>query len=214
MKKLPDIKLTLASYVDSTPEKRFLGIRHCQYRAAFPGQEGESEPFSVDIVRRVKLDAVAIVAFYTTIPFRPDTESTFSAASVYLRSCLRPALFNRGDSGVGWEIPAGLIDPGETPAETAARECKEELGFDYPVDQFKELGHFVHSAVGLCGERIYFFSVRVNPKDQKDPTLDGSIMEEGAVIDTVGLYEAIRMCRAGDITDSKTEIGLLRLQSL
>jgi 8-oxo-dGTP pyrophosphatase MutT (NUDIX family) len=30
----------------------------------------------------------------------------------------------------GWEIPAGRIDPGETPAQAAARETLEETGWD------------------------------------------------------------------------------------
>jgi 8-oxo-dGTP pyrophosphatase MutT (NUDIX family) len=30
----------------------------------------------------------------------------------------------------GWEIPAGRIDPGETPAEAAAREAYEETGWE------------------------------------------------------------------------------------
>ncbi|MFW2381054.1 MAG: NUDIX hydrolase [Acidimicrobiales bacterium] len=29
----------------------------------------------------------------------------------------------------GWELPAGVVDPGETPEEAAARECVEESGF-------------------------------------------------------------------------------------
>jgi 8-oxo-dGTP pyrophosphatase MutT (NUDIX family) len=27
-----------------------------------------------------------------------------------------------------WQLPGGAVDPGETPAETARRECREELG--------------------------------------------------------------------------------------
>jgi ADP-ribose pyrophosphatase len=117
------------------------------------------------------------------------------------------------DDGNSWEIPAGLIDPGETPAETAARECKEELGFDLPAEAFQELGHFTYSAVGLCGERIHFYWVKVDPKDRQEPTLDGSPLEEGAEVITVELEEAIRLCNAGELADSKTEIAIRRLHS-
>jgi len=30
----------------------------------------------------------------------------------------------------GWEVPAGRLDPGETPAQAAARECVEETGWE------------------------------------------------------------------------------------
>jgi 8-oxo-dGTP pyrophosphatase MutT (NUDIX family) len=36
------------------------------------------------------------------------------------------------------EVPAGLIDPGEAPSETAARECLEETG--YEVTDLRSLG--------------------------------------------------------------------------
>lgn len=32
-----------------------------------------------------------------------------------------------------WEIPGGLVDPGEGPHEAAAREVHEELGVQYPL---------------------------------------------------------------------------------
>jgi 8-oxo-dGTP pyrophosphatase MutT (NUDIX family) len=30
----------------------------------------------------------------------------------------------------GWEVPAGRVDPGETPLQAAARECREETGWE------------------------------------------------------------------------------------
>lgn len=32
-----------------------------------------------------------------------------------------------------WQLPGGAVDPGETPAETARRECREELGVSIEV---------------------------------------------------------------------------------
>jgi ADP-ribose pyrophosphatase len=201
VKPLPDIKLEPVSCIPSEPTGRFLGVRHHEFKAHFPSGK-VSDPFPVDIVYRKKLDAVAIVAFYW------QNQHCY----IYLRSCLRPALMERdnSDGPVGWELPAGLIDPGETPRQTAARECHEELGFEYDEEDFKSLGHYVHTSVGLTGERIHFFAVHVNPADQKEPTLDGSVMEEGAIIETVELMEAIQMFWKGGLPDAKTEIALMR----
>ncbi len=38
--------------------------------------------------------------------------------------------FRHGSGEVSLEIPGGMVDPGETPAETAARELLEETGYE------------------------------------------------------------------------------------
>ena len=52
------------------------------------------------------------------------------------------------------EIPAGLIEPGETPAEAAIRECREEIGYR-PINLYR-LGEFIPTP-GYCSERITLF---------------------------------------------------------
>lgn len=39
-------------------------------------------------------------------------------------------LYRHGSETVSLEIPGGMVDPGETPAETAARELFEETGYE------------------------------------------------------------------------------------
>lgn len=52
----------------------------------------------------------------------------------------RILLMERADNG-DWCLPGGYVDPGETPAETAVREAREETGLDVePV----ELAAFYH----------------------------------------------------------------------
>ena len=56
------------------------------------------------------------------------------------RPCVGVLLFNaaglvfvgeRGDTPGAWQMPQGGIDPGETPAEAALRELKEEIGTNH-----------------------------------------------------------------------------------
>ncbi|MGL4606832.1 MAG: NUDIX hydrolase [Eubacteriaceae bacterium] len=66
------------------------------------------------------------------------------------------------------EIPAGLLEDGETPEEGATRECREEVGFR-PLDLFK-LGDFIPTP-GYCSEKITLFcgtAFEYDPKDE-DP---------------------------------------------
>jgi 8-oxo-dGTP pyrophosphatase MutT (NUDIX family) len=55
----------------------------------------------------------------------------------------------------GWEVPAGRVDPGETPAEAAARECLEETGWR-PLGELAELGAW-HPTNGLSDHVFHAF---------------------------------------------------------
>ena len=164
-----------------------------------------SEPFSYDIGARVALDAVVIAAHYA------HEGETF----VYLRSAIRPPCALRpvspAHNGSLWELPAGLVEPGEDPVDTAARELGEELGFDTPVHDLKELGPWTFPSPGMIGERHLFFSVAVDPKTRSTPTEDGSPLERSAAIVAVSLRDALVHCRSGAIPDAKTELALRRL---
>jgi nudix-type nucleoside diphosphatase (YffH/AdpP family) len=52
------------------------------------------------------------------------------------------------------ELPAGSIDPGETPEEAAIRELREETG--YKPGKLEKLGGF-YAAPGYCTEYLHFF---------------------------------------------------------
>lgn len=43
-------------------------------------------------------------------------------------------LLQEKSGGEGWSLPAGAIEPGETPAEAVIREVMEETGFPVSVD--------------------------------------------------------------------------------
>ncbi len=40
-----------------------------------------------------------------------------------------------------WEIPGGVVEVGEAPAEACERECREELGMDVPIGRLLVLDH-------------------------------------------------------------------------
>jgi ADP-ribose pyrophosphatase len=193
---------------DRTAESRltggFLDLSRLELRVRY-ADGADSAPFAYDLTARKALDAVVIAAHFTDAGVR----------HVYLRSAVRPPCALRpippSHTGSLWELPAGLVEPDEDPAQTAARELGEELGFRADATALKPLGPWVFPAPGMIGERHIFFAVEVDPKTRATPTEDGSALERGAAIVALPVGDALAHCRAGTIRDSKTELGLRRL---
>jgi ADP-ribose pyrophosphatase len=99
------------------------------------------------------------------------------------------------------EIPAGKLEPGEPHLETAKRELLEETG--YAAAEWTRLG-VIHTAIGYADETIELFLARKLTK--KEASLDvGEFLE----VLKIPFDEALAMVRDGQITDSKSVIGLL-----
>jgi ADP-ribose pyrophosphatase len=99
------------------------------------------------------------------------------------------------------EIPAGGIDPGESPETAVRRELQEEIGF-YP-ERVQRLGGF-YSSPGFCTEYLYLYlAAGLKPSRL--------IAEDTAGIKVVRIQpNRIReMIRSGEICDSKSIAGLL-----
>jgi ADP-ribose pyrophosphatase len=82
-----------------------------------------------------------------------------------------------------FELPSGLIDPGETPAEAARRELLEETG--YEAGELEVLGS-MEPDVGRLGNRIWSCLARDVRK------IPGSVPEDGIEVFTWPLEELAR----------------------
>jgi ADP-ribose pyrophosphatase len=203
---LPDIRLVVAR--DRTERARasggFFNVVRLDLVAHYPDGT-ESAPFAYDLGARKALDAVVLAAHFTVGGVR----------HVFLRSAVRPPCALRPvgptHSGSLWELPAGLIEPGEEPAAAAVRELNEELGFAVREADARPLGDWTFPSPGILGERHVFFAIEVDPGARGVPTEDGSALERAASIVSLPVADAIAHCRRGDIRDAKTELGLRRL---
>jgi len=99
-----------------------------------------------------------------------------------------------------WEIPAGKLDPGETPAECIAREIEEETGLR--PGSVESLGVML-PAPAYTDERIWLFEAR----DCRPGTMAHGTDEE-IEVHGVAFDEALAMIARGDIVDAKTIAAL------
>src|SRR3954467_11877789 len=101
----------------------------------------------------------------------------------------------------GWEIPAGGIEQGESPAEAAARETVEETGWSP-----RRLQHLVtfHPSNGLSDQRFHIF-LASGAMHVGDPIDVG----EAERVEWVPVHEAGAIAERGEMTDGLSLTGLL-----
>jgi ADP-ribose pyrophosphatase len=99
------------------------------------------------------------------------------------------------------EVPAGTIDPGESPDSTAPRELREETG--YTAGRIERVAEWWVSP-GVMTERMYLYLCRdlvPGPTDhQPDERLEPVV---------VPWDEALRMVADGRIDDAKSMLALM-----
>jgi ADP-ribose pyrophosphatase len=98
-----------------------------------------------------------------------------------------------------WELPAGSVDPGETPLQTAKRELKEETG--YRATKWKKLISFYPSP-GFLTEKMTIFHATGLTAGEATPMGDERI--ETRWFTAKEIEAAIE---AGKIQDAKTMLG-------
>ena len=98
------------------------------------------------------------------------------------------------------ELPAGKIDQGELPATSAAREFREETGFE--ALDLRLVSRF-YATPGFCTEMLHlYFSERLRPsRPQREA-------DEELVVECYALEQALAMADRGAIMDAKTLLAL------
>jgi ADP-ribose pyrophosphatase len=101
-----------------------------------------------------------------------------------------------------WELPAGTLDPGETPLQTARRELIEETGFR--ARKWTKLAEFYPSP-GFLSEKMTIYLATGLTAGEAKP-MDDERIETRWFTEK----ELDEMIFSGKIKDAKTNIGFLR----
>ena len=103
--------------------------------------------------------------------------------------------------GTLYEIPAGRLEPGESPEACARRELLEETGCT--AESMVPLTS-MFTTPGFTDERIHLFLASGLARGESRREAD-----EFIEIETVSLSAALEMVERGEIQDAKTALGLL-----
>ncbi len=105
-----------------------------------------------------------------------------------------------------YELPAGKLEPDESPIDTAKRELLEETG--YVAQEWSTVCTML-PCIGYSDERIELFMAR-------KLTYKGASLDEGEFLETLRLpvSQALEWVRDGTIRDTKTMLGLLWLDRM
>lgn len=215
MKKVVAIHRLEDRTATSRCDQGFLHLRRLVLQSEFDDGT-RSRGYHCDLIERPGVDAVALVLYRRVAAGKVE---------ILLRECTRPAAYFRKDQVLQvpdarvyrhlLELVAGILekeDHGDAGIlHRAALEAEEEVGFKIPPAEIRRLGGGYFASPGILPEKVYPCAAEVRDHAAVAPQGDGSAMEEGGGVHWVELAEAIRRCVAGEIEDSKTEIGLRRL---
>ena len=113
--------------------------------------------------------------------------------------------FRHAADGVIWEVPAGRLDPGETPEACARRELVEETGMR--AGRLERLTT-IYTTPGFTDERIHLFLA--GGLEEGDHRREA---DEFMELRPTPWSEAMRLIERGEIVDGKTLVSLLYVQA-
>lgn len=102
-----------------------------------------------------------------------------------------------------WEIPAGLIDPGETPDQAARRELAEEVGLTGRLDAVASF----YVSPGFTDERTYLFRATELSEHRLDGDDDEDLTPEWR--DALEVWQAV--ANGDEVTSASTMLALAHL---
>jgi ADP-ribose pyrophosphatase len=100
------------------------------------------------------------------------------------------------------EVPAGKLDEGEPPKQTAKRELLEETGIS--CSSISEAGSFF-PAIGYADEEIFVFVAWGLTEQAKNVDDDEFLLNY-----RVSFADALKMISSGEITDGKTICSIIK----
>ena len=117
------------------------------------------------------------------------------------------------DNGHGWitEIIAGMVDPGESPEESARRELQEESGLN--ISAIEHICTF-YTSPGGSSEQIFLYYAEVSGEFARYSKTGGLLNHGEDIISfEFSLDEALDKIKTGEIRDAKTIAGIYWLEN-
>ena len=148
-------------------------------------------------------DGAIIDDFYTvTIPDAAMVAAITKDGEILLKKEFRYAI---GEDVI--ECPAGMVEPGEEPMETARRELLEETG--YTSDNWTYLGPTLESTSKLTNTMHLFLATNAVPTASQhlDPN-------EHVEVIKVSLGDAVEMVMSGEINANSTAHLILKVAKM
>ncbi len=163
-----------------------------RWRGAF--LEVVTERVSLPNGREIDLDLVRHPGASAVVPFVSEDEVVL----------IRQYRFATG--GTLWEVPAGKLDPGESPEECAGRELAEETGLR--AGRLEPLGP-MWASPGFTDEKIHLWAAfDLTPVPQQ---LEA---DEVIELERMPFERALDLVWSGELTDAKSQLALLKAAQL